>query len=66
LKDFVAAAGVQLERRDAPVKVKDARREFPNGFSWVAQHTFIAGCSAMLLAIGLAIAGYVLWSAAHK
>jgi hypothetical protein len=66
LKDFVAAAGVQLERRGAPVKVKDARREFPNGFSWVAQHTFIAGCSAMLVATGLAIAGYALWSAVHK
>jgi hypothetical protein len=66
LKDFVAAADVQLERRDAPVKVKDARREFPNGFSWVAQHNFMAGCSAMVITVGLAIAGYVLWSAVHK
>lgn len=66
LKDFVAAAGIQLEHRDAPVKVKDARREFPNGFSWVAQHTFIAGCSALVIAVGLAIAGAALWSAVHK
>lgn len=33
LKDFVDAAGVQLDSRVAPINIRDARREFPNAFS---------------------------------
>jgi hypothetical protein len=66
LKDFVDATGLQLDYRDAPVKAKDARREFPKAFGWAAQHNFIAGCSAMVLAVGLVVGGYALLSAVHR
>jgi hypothetical protein len=67
LKDFVDATGLRLDYRDAPVKAKDARREFPKAFGWAAQHNFIAGCSAMVLAVGLVLGGYALLLAVfHK
>lgn len=63
LEDFVDAAGVQLERRDAPVKIKDARREFPNAFGWLNEHLLFATIVTIVAAIGLAIGAYALLSA---
>ena len=60
LRDFIEATGVQLDRRDAPVPIKAARREFPMGFTWGSQHMLTMGCLLTLAVIGAVIAGAVL------
>jgi hypothetical protein len=62
LKDFIDATGVQLDYRDAPVKVKDARSEFPRAFGWAARHVLMATGLAMVTAVGLVVGGFALLS----
>jgi hypothetical protein len=61
LRDFIEATGVQLDRRDAPVPIKTARREFPKGFTWGSQHMLTMGCLLTLAVIGAVIAGAILF-----
>ena len=62
LNDFVEATGRPLDLRDAPIRVRDARREFPHAFGWGAQHVMLLTSLTMLGAVVLAVALYVLAS----
>jgi hypothetical protein len=67
LKDFVDATGVQLDFREAPIKAKDARREFPKAIGWAGQHVYVTTGITMVAAVGLVVGGYALLPAlAHK
>jgi len=61
LRDFIEATGVPLDRREAPVHIKAARREFPKGFTWGSQHMLTMGCLLTLAVIGAVIAAVVLF-----
>jgi hypothetical protein len=63
LTDFIDATGVQVDRRDAAVPAKAARREFPNGFGWDTEHVMAATLITMAAAVVLIIWGYMLVSA---
>jgi len=62
LNDFVEATGRPLDLRDAPIRVRDARRELPHAFGWGAQHVMLLTSLTMLGALVLAVAVYVLAS----
>lgn len=63
LKDFIEATGVHVDYREAPVKAKAVRREFPKAFGWGAEHVVLATSITMVAAVGLVVAGYVVVSA---
>ncbi|HKW72047.1 MAG TPA: hypothetical protein VJQ08_04405 [Candidatus Dormibacteraeota bacterium] len=65
LHDFFAEAGVTVEVRLAPVKIKDAKREFPNAFGWGSTHVLLATSLTFLVAVVLVVGGYVILSSAH-
>ena len=62
LKVFVAASGVALEIRSDTIGVKEASREFPNGFGWGSRHVMLATSITMLGALVLVVVGYELAS----
>jgi hypothetical protein len=62
LKVFVAASGVPLEIRSDAIRVKEASREFPNGFGWGSRHVLLATSIAMLGVLALVVVGYELVS----
>jgi hypothetical protein len=64
--DFIEASGAVLDYRDQPVTASEARRQFPQAFGWGSQHVTLATIITMILAVVLAIGGFVLWTAATR
>jgi hypothetical protein len=58
LTAFVDAAGVIPESQ--VLTARQARREFPKALGWRTEHVYIATVAVMLLAVVLAVSGYVL------
>ena len=63
LTDFIGATGAHVDYRQAPVPVKEISREFPKAFGWGSRHVVMATVIAMVVAVALAVGGYVLISA---
>lgn len=63
---FVQASGATFDYREQPLTAAEARKQFPKAFGWGSQHVMLGTIITMILAVVVAIAGFLLWIALSR
>lgn len=63
---FVQASGATFDYREQPLTAAEARRQFPKAFGWGSQHVMLGTIITMILAVVVAISGFLLWMALSR